>query len=253
MANWQSTGTTLELNTNQLPGGEGALRVVASDGFLSGQDTTGVFGVPIHAPSVQILLPNPDQVFFPTQQVVLQGSAYDLEDGVPDDSAFVWSSNIDGVLGSGALMSTAELSTGVHAITLTVTDSNGMSSMDMRTIEIAEEGSIEANNLESSPAGIYVTTGFGDPAIPYIVTLRSSGETELDWDLSEDIPWLSVGQNTGTTPSELTLTFDPSGLPVGIYSEVIQINSDQASNNPLELLVTLQVTGEALYLPVIFR
>jgi len=43
-ASWQAqatnlTGTGLELNTNQLPGGSGLLRVVASDGFFSAFDT----------------------------------------------------------------------------------------------------------------------------------------------------------------------------------------------------------------------
>ncbi len=101
--------------------------MIVSDGFLTGEDVVGKLIVPLHAPSAQILLPNPGQVFFPTQPVTLQATAYDLEDGTMRDEAFAWTSNIDGVLGSGATLITSELSPGSHTITLVVTDSNAMS------------------------------------------------------------------------------------------------------------------------------
>ncbi len=255
---WQTlaTGlnvTELALNTDQLPGGSGLLRVVASDGLLSGQDTSGAFNVPKHAPSVQILLPNQNQVFYPTQQVVLQGSAYDLEDGTLGDPSFQWSSSIDGDLGTGASLSTAELSTGQHTITLTVTDSDLMSSQTQRTINITPENTPEAVNLEASPFTVGLVAGVGDPAAPYTVTLRSSGETEIDWTASENIPWLSLGTNSGTTPSDLELTIDPSHLPVGTHTGTITITSGQAGNSPLDLIVTVQVTGHSIYLPLVTR
>jgi hypothetical protein len=254
--NWQTLATGLSdqalgLNTDQLPGGSALLRVLASDGFLSGQATSGAFSVPLHAPSAQIVLPEPDQVFFPTQQILLQGTAYDLEDGTLDDSAFVWSSSINGVLGSGTTLNTAELTTGVHVITLAVTDSDGMTSEVQRSLTVAVESSAEVSNLEAAPSGAYLVTGFGDPAVPYPLSLRSSSETELDWTASEALPWLSLSQTAGTTPTDLTLTFDPSGLGVGIYTGVLTINSAEAGNSPIELLVTLQITGQALYLPAI--
>ena len=195
--NWQTLATeldvpTLALNTDQLPGGSGMIRVLASDGLLSGQDTSGAFSVPEHAPSVQIVTPSEGQVFFPTQQVTLQGSAYDLEDGTLDDAAFLWSSSIDGDLGTGASLNTSELTTGDHIITLTVIDSDGMTSQAQRTITITPEDTPEAVNLEASPFIVGLVIGLGEPVEPYTVTLRSSGDTEIDWTASEDIPWLSL-------------------------------------------------------------
>ncbi|MCC6187956.1 MAG: hypothetical protein IT318_02900 [Anaerolineales bacterium] len=130
------TGSEVELNTDQLPGGAGLLRIVVSDGFLSGQDTSGAITVPLHAPEAQMQLPNPGQVFFPTQQVTLLATAYDLEDGTLGDAAFAWSSDRDGGLGTGAGLSTAELSTGQHVITLLVTDSDGMTTQVQRLLEV---------------------------------------------------------------------------------------------------------------------
>jgi hypothetical protein len=257
-ASWQTlatnlTSTSLTLNTDQLPGGSGLLRVVASDGFLSGQDTSGTITMPLHAPSAQILLPNANQVFYPTQQVDLQGAGYDLEDGTLGDQAFTWSSNIDGVLGTGASLSTSELSTGTHVITLQATDSNGMSSQVQRTITVTAENAPEAVNLAVAPFGIGVVAGFGGAPLQEPISVRSSSETEFAWAASENLPWLTLNQTSGQTPADLVATIDPSQLSVGTYTGKISFSSGQAGNSPVEITVTLQVTGHAVYLPLIRR
>ncbi len=150
-ASWETllaglTDEQVELDTAQLPGGPGMLRVLATDGFLSAMDTSGTFTVPLHSPDASIVLPDPGQVFYPTQQVTLQGSAYDLEDGSLDDTAFAWSSDLDGFLGTGATFSTSELSTGAHVITLTVTDSDGMSAVVERDLTV-RAGSADGGTL----------------------------------------------------------------------------------------------------------
>jgi hypothetical protein len=255
---WQTLATgladqQLELDTNDLPGGSAMLRVLVSDGFLSGQDTSGAISLPTHAPDVQIVLPEADQIFFPTQQVTLQGSAYDLEDGMLDDSAFVWESSLDGVLGAGATLNTSELTTGVHVLTLTATDSDLQSAQVQRTITIAVESAPEPGILQAAPGNLFVIADFGGAPVSELLTLRSSNETEINWTASEDLPWLSLDINAGLTPSDLNLTFDPSGLMVGLYSGVITLKSDQPGSSPVELPVTLQVTGNAIFLPMLQR
>ena len=61
------------------------------------------------------------------------GYAYDLEDGILKGIALQWSSSLDGVLGSGTELMTL-LSAGMHAITLTATDSDGM--FDTATLQV---------------------------------------------------------------------------------------------------------------------
>ncbi len=254
--NWQTlaanlTGSGVQLDTGQLPGGTGLLRVVASDGFLTGQDTSAALSVPLHAPSAQILTPNEGQVFYPTQQVSLQGTAYDLEDGSLGDSAFSWTSSRDGFLGTGASLTTAELSTGTHVITMTVTDSDAMSALVTRTLSIAQESAPVALNLDAAPLGVGLVAAFGDPAFPYTMTLRSTSQIELDWNASADAPWLTLPAASGSTPSDLALTIDPSHLGVGLHTAKITFTAAQAGNSPVEVNVALQVTGKALFLPLL--
>ena len=183
----------------------------------------------------------------------LQGSAYDLEDGTLGDAAFDWSSSIDGVLGTGASLNTAELTTGHHVITLVATDSDGMSTQVQVPIDVVQEDTPEALNLDVAPFGLGLVTPFrGDP-FQTSLTLNSSGDTELNWTASEDVPWLSLDTSTGQTPANLTLTIDPSQLTVGTFYGKITLTSATAGNSPIEVNITLQVTGRAVYLPLLPR
>ena len=256
--NWQTlatnlTGNSVGLNTNQLPGGTGMLRIVVSDGFLTGQDTHGNLGVPLHAPTAQIISPNANQIFYPTQQVVLEGSAYDLEDGTLGDAAFQWSSSIDGFLGTGATLNTSELTTGNHTITLLVTDSDGMTTQVQRSISIVPEDTPEVNNLDVSPVGVASILAFPGATVTQTLSVRSTSQNVLNWTASENIPWLTLNTSTGQTPTDPVATINPSQLGVGVYTGTISFSSAQAVNSPFQVQVTLQVTGHALYLPVLRR
>jgi hypothetical protein len=246
-------GTSLELNTDQLPGGPALLRVVASDGFLSGQGTSGAFTVPLHAPLGEIVLPAQGQVFFPTQQVVLQATGYDLEDGTLGDAAFSWSSSIDGALGGGANLSTAELSTGSHSITLTVTDSDGQSSQATRTITVAEAGAEEPGALAVAPFAVGLTVEFNSAPVQQPLSVQSSSEQEFSWTASETIPWLTLAAASGQTPADVVATIDPGALAVGVHSGVIVFSSSQPGVSPISVPITVQVTGHSLYVPMARR
>ena len=220
---------------------------------MTGQDTHTGLGIPLHAPSAEIQTPNPDAVFYPTQMVSLQGSGYDLEDGTLGDAALSWSSSLDGFLGNGASLNTSELSTGTHVITLLATDSNGMTSQAQRTITISEESVPVAVNMELSPFSTGVVVAFHSPAVQQPLTVRSLSAAELDWTASESIPWLSLDQSSGTSPADLVMTIDPTGLSVGMYSGTITFTSPTAVNSPQMVTVNLQVTGHVIYLPSLRR
>ena len=81
---------------------QGKIRVVVSDGVKTGQDdSSGVFSVPNQKPVAHIDTPEDGALYGYGQGVPLSGSAVDAEDVPLAASAFAWSSDLDGALGTG--------------------------------------------------------------------------------------------------------------------------------------------------------
>lgn len=119
------TETQITVDVANLPGGNNAkVRVLATDGVnTSSDESNAFFTVGTKAPQAFILSPN-ENITVPSESpLYFQGTAFDFEDGTLDKTALRWSSDVDGDLGTGGLVS-ANLSQGRHIITLTVTDSD---------------------------------------------------------------------------------------------------------------------------------
>jgi hypothetical protein len=74
--------------------------------------------------------------------ITFSGSGTDPEDGDLTGSALVWTSSLDGQIGTGTSFTWDDLSTGTHTITLTATDSNGGSGTASVTIRVSPFGSV---------------------------------------------------------------------------------------------------------------
>lgn len=88
-------------------------------------------------PTVAITGPADDASFSEAVSVTFAGTATDDQDGNMSPS-LVWTSSIDGDIGSGAQFSTTALSVGQHTITAAVTDSNGASGSASIQVSITE-------------------------------------------------------------------------------------------------------------------
>ena len=132
-----------------LDGSEQArLAVSASDGTRSTFVETPVFAVDNHAPVASIVSPISSTVFAEQQGFLLEGWAYDKEDGFLNSSSFSWTSNVDGSLGSESylVMSAADLTAGNHTITLTVTDSSEATATASTNITISRQNQLPIAN-----------------------------------------------------------------------------------------------------------
>jgi hypothetical protein len=143
------TGSTYNLNFSGLPGTTGAsgrIKVMVSDGFWSAEDISdNPFTVGNKPPSAAIISPPSGAAFTTGPKVVLEGAGMDLEDGSLGDSALSWVSNLDGALGAGQLLE-VNLSPGVHTITLTATDSGGLTSTTNIQVTVVAQ-TTSTNNL----------------------------------------------------------------------------------------------------------
>ncbi|NLF96227.1 MAG: hypothetical protein GX569_05765, partial [Candidatus Riflebacteria bacterium] len=67
-----------------------------------------------------------DASFLPNAPVTFVGSATDLEDGpITDATKLIWTSDIDGIIGSGTTFTVASMTSSRHEIRLSATDSGG--------------------------------------------------------------------------------------------------------------------------------
>jgi probable HAF family extracellular repeat protein len=131
------TGATTR-NTWSAPGVYTVTLTVTDAGGLtstaSKQLTIGT--PPNQSPAATISAPISGRQFQQGMAVVFSGTGADPEDGQLSGASLVWSSNIDGVLGTGNSFTRNNLSVGTHTITLTVTDSKGATGTATTTVVI---------------------------------------------------------------------------------------------------------------------
>lgn len=335
---WKILGTALQGNQLVVPASTLAgsntaiIQVEVSDGFKTARDTSSAhFQVGRKAPSgVSVTSPLPNSQHTYGVPLYLVGSAFDLEDGLLQGNTLVWSSDRAGTIGNGAAI-TAALAVGDHLITLTATDSNGMSASSSMTVTIladfdgdglsdlyeqahssvlkwwdptdagqdpdgdgltnrdeaawgtdptnadtdgdgindgdeAKAGSspLDANSkpaalqlLISRTALNYTIPAGSTAQIQATVFLMSSTDQTLTWTTNENLPWLNVGQTSGTTYGETTITIDPSQLSIGQHIGNVTFtpnNGVRAISLPINVTVVAPpTTNYSVRMPAVHR
>jgi hypothetical protein len=94
------------------------------------------------APTATITSPANGARFAEAATITFNGNGTDPEDGDLTGSALVWTSSLDGQIGTGTSFTRDDLSTGTHTIRLTATDSDGGSHTASVTITVYGTGPI---------------------------------------------------------------------------------------------------------------
>lgn len=138
------TTTSHVVDLSQLPGTTQAkFRVGASDGINTVYDTSDGLEIGFVGNSSIVVSGKPPVAAIRSdtlqieagRAVILEGTGYDLEDGLLPEENLTWWSNRDGELGSGSWLQTG-LSVGEHVISLRVTDSAGNTHEDNLTLAV---------------------------------------------------------------------------------------------------------------------
>ncbi|MHB8772821.1 MAG: CFI-box-CTERM domain-containing protein [Syntrophales bacterium] len=173
---WMILAADLETSSwtedfSQLPGGSHArIRVTAYDGTLYAEAESAEFIVPLKQPEVFL-----DELpwgtdYQPGADILLTAEAFDPQDGwLPDDN-IRWTSNISGELGYGSELLVRNLAAGRHRITVTATNSAGLSSGDTVEVQVGSSGSTKC---------FIATAAFGSILHPAVGLLRDFRDAYL--------------------------------------------------------------------------
>ena len=113
-----SEATVTEIDFSTLPAGIGRLMLIASDGYNTVEAFSDRFYVPCR-PCAAVIVSPADGSVVPVGRVTLRGQGVYDDGQTIEAKALAWTSDRDGLLGYGGLLTDVSLSDGEHQITLT--------------------------------------------------------------------------------------------------------------------------------------
>ncbi|MGI9038054.1 MAG: leishmanolysin-related zinc metalloendopeptidase [Gemmatimonadota bacterium] len=212
-----------------------ALATLAVAGCSSGGggDCSITDTCPNNAPAATIASPADGASAATGESVTFSGTANDPDDGALTGAALVWTSNLDGPIGTGATFSRNDLSGGSHLIALTATDDDGAIGADTVSLTIMGAGTgvvtITAPTAQSNGAPRTVTVG---TAVTFTATATDPEEGALT---GAALVWSSNvdGQiDTGTS-------FSTSSLSAGLHT--VTLTATDSDFNEVKAVVLVIV------------
>ncbi len=170
---------------------------------------------PNNPPAVSMSAPADGAGFSEGEAIAFAATASDPEDG-DVTASLVWTSDLDGPIGTGGSFVRSDLSGGVHTLTATATDGGALEGWDRRTITVNAAPTV---SLAAPPDGSVFNEG--DP-----ITFVGSATDLEDGDLTARLSWYStvdgpIGSGGAFTRTDLTpgvhfvtaMVMDNGGLP----------------------------------------
>jgi len=234
---------------------QGRFRVTASDGLHSASDTSNAFTIPNHLPSGDIIDPPSDITVAVSQTVSLEGQVYDYDLGSLDDANLEWTSSQDGFLGNGASFSTADLTSGVHVITLSADDGGGWLPLDQVTVTVKttpNELPVTPDALDVGPDPLLLFPNGGVISGTIYVDDLNLGNV-ISWTARVDQAWLSLDMESGQTPQDVTVFIHLPVTAFGVHTATITFTSPQAPLQEAQLEVVVTIPEYDIYLPILVR
>lgn len=182
-------------------------------------------------PSVAIAAPSDGSSFVQGTNVTFTGTASDAEDGTLS-SSITWASSLNGVLGTGASLSSSTLSLGTHTITAAVTDSGGRPDSTAITVTIMPSNTPPTVSI-TAPAN---NSSFGQGAT---ITFTGTATDAQDGSLTSGLAWSSsLNGPLGSGGSVST-----SGLSVGSHTIRASVSDSGGLSGQSAIAVTIVPPG----------
>ena len=215
---------------------------------------------PTFAPTVEILSPTVQGLYYSDQLILLSAQIADNEDA-SSELSYEWESSLDGVLTTtatpnedGLLEEYLYLSEGTHALTLTVTDLSGKSTE--RSISLLVGGPNTDPSCAITAPSMGDSFVLGDP----IIFQATASDTEIDAD-DLNIMWISdkdgdLGSGVVNSSGSVSLSYADLSANTHTIQFVVRDELDSTCSDsiiitvdtktPPELLLTSPVDGTVI-------
>src|SRR4051794_14584300 len=167
---------------------------------------------------VRFWLDDPDRTGAP--RMVEKGAPHDFAGSAKDGSALPFDTKV--------------LAAGAHTVTAEIVPTSGANVV----LSAAFSKGAPLPSLTVSPASIALTSEQGGPG--QRSTLSVSGPT-VDFTATSSADWISVTPSSATAPATVTVTVDPSTLPVGSATGSVTLSAP--SRQPIVVPVSVTVTA----------
>jgi hypothetical protein len=93
-----------------------------------------------------------------------------------------------------------------------------------------------------------------DPEATYTLMVQNLGSANIAWSASGGASWLTLETTNGSGHrSELRYRINPTGLSVGDYTTVINVNAGSAGSQSIPITLRIVTTVYRLYVPIVGR
>ena len=161
----------------------------------------------------------------------LRGSASDPQDGVLPDPSLLWTSSIDGEIGTGGSLEVSTLSVGVHTLVLTAADSDGHTGRASTSVAIQKLDFLDGTAANSEIAVIVNT-------LSNAVRMVQIGDP-LEY---RDI---ALGASSSVTATSISIRGERAAVPLGNAASVALIDLRSQQIEGFFLFESGNATGSA--------
>lgn len=251
------TDTQVNIDPVNLPASDmGLFRVSASDGIRTASDTSdGFFYIPNHPPTGEIIEPTTDTTIANDQTITFQGQVYDYDLGALDGDNLQWWSDRDGLLGSGAVFSTASLSQGLHEINLVANDGQGEFMIDQVIVTVVSTPNdlpLQRDQLAAGPDLVFLEPSAGVTSGTIYLDNLNLGNP-LAWSVSSDADWLELSAVSGTSPQDIAVSTGLTGKDFGTHKALLTFSDPDGLYEPVYVVVVVTIPEYIHFLPIVGR
>ncbi len=176
------------------------------------------------APTLFVISPSNGETYSEGDAVQCIGAASDDQDDTTTLSAGItWTSNIQGLLGTGPGVTRNDLIIGNHTITASVTDSGGLTDTEVRTISV-----IGAVTIPSKPSGqVADETSSGSALLSWVDT--SNNETSFSVQRQQRVgtAWTGTSTTHGIAANSTSYSNSPGE---GVWRYRVRANNSAGSS-----------------------